>query len=165
MKFQSLFPPGPSWGRPKSSTADFCFQNPQGGGAHSLAAPLPFLPQNVSVFSYPCIKVSYVSLCQVPGAPLRWLKARISTFCLEDSVILLEQPLPAALCLETGPSLWALAPGSAFSWVWNTFFVWLGATTRELPHLEIWLGLLDQVLNQTPAHCFLGSDPAGPTFT
>ena len=62
------------------------------------------------------------------------------------------------------PLTLALAVGSVCSLVWDTFSMWFGATTSELPDLETWLGLLDLVLNQTRAHCFLGSDPTGPTF-
>lgn len=37
---------------------------------------------------------------------------------------------------QIGQSLWALALGSVFSLVWDTFFMWLGAIASELPDFE-----------------------------
>lgn len=72
---------------------------------------------------------------------------------------------PEAICLQIGGSLWALALGSVFSLVWDTFSMWLGITASELPDLETWLNFLDQALNQIPARCSLGTDSAALTFS
>ena len=79
--------------------------------------------------------------------------------CLEDSVILSLQSSVFRLANCCGHWLSAVS-----NLVWDTFSKGFGATASEHSGRETWLGLLDQVLNQTLAHGLLGSEPAGPTF-
>ena len=125
------------------------FSEPQGGRVHKML-----------VFNCPCINI-FVSV-SVSGT-----RNAFTMIQGKNQYVLLggfSHPIPAALCLQVGQSLWARAVGSVSSLVWDTFSKGFGATASGHPGLETWLGLLDQVLNQTLAHGFLGSEPAGPTF-
>lgn len=152
MKFQSLFLPGPSWKRFKSSTKLSVFRIPREGGFAAWLTSFPLLPQNVELFNHPCVKVSYASLGQVPGVPLGWLKARTNMSCKVDSII------QSVFRLVNHSGHWPSALGSSWSGMCSPLEAW-EASSKPLKTQH---DLLDQILNHTPAHCFLGQ--AGPTF-
>lgn len=112
MKLQSVFFPVPATEGLNSQPQRSVFTTP--GRVHWL------LPQNVCLI---VLALRFLSqcLCQVPGVPSRWFKARISMSCLED----FSHPVPAVLCLQVG-CRWALAVscvqlglGHLLQRVWN----------------------------------------------
>lgn len=80
------------------------FSEPQGGES-SLAAST-----KRSCLIVLALRFLSQCLCQVPGVPSRWFKARISMSCLEDSVIPSLQSSVFRLANHSGHWLSALCP-------------------------------------------------------